>query len=182
MLPDVFSSERLLYEPLTVAHAPELFRALSDARVTAHLSEAPVSLEEFANEFATMAAGPPVTRNEERWINFAVRLQSSGDSIGRIQATCYGTWAEVAYMFGAAWWGQGYASEAMRWLHAHLSQQYGIAEFWAAVHFANTRSLALLARLKYRAETLDASRPLRSYEPGDRCFCHGRERAENGHK
>jgi RimJ/RimL family protein N-acetyltransferase len=164
------ASERLTYEPLTAAHAAALFPSFCDPRVTEHIGDAPASLEALAADFTRMAAGPPASRPTDQWIDFAVRLASTGDYIGRIESTCYGAWAEVAYVFGVAWWGKGYASEAMRWMHAHLMSRFGVTEFWATVRPANTRSLALLARLGYQAATPDSSRNLRSYDPGDLCF------------
>ena len=159
-----------MYEPLAAAHAVALFPALGDPRVTEHIGGVPRTQEEMTSAFARMAAGPPASRTSERWVNFAVRLAFSEDYIGRIEATCYGTWAEVAYVFGAAWWGKGYACEAMRWFQGYLMSTYGIAEFWAAVGPGNARSVALLARLDYRAAAVDATRALASYEPGDLCF------------
>ena len=124
----------------------------------------------MTSTFARMAAGPPASRTSERWVNFAVRLSSTEDYIGRVEATCYGTWGEVAYVFGAAWWGKGFAGEAMRWFQPYLTRTHGITEFWAAVGPGNARSVALLARLGYQAAALDATRVLASYEPGDLCF------------
>jgi RimJ/RimL family protein N-acetyltransferase len=87
--------------------------------------------------------------------------------IGRLEATTYGDWGEIAYVFGPRWWRQGLASEATAWLVRHLADR-GAAELWAAVHPGNTASQRLLARLGFHRAT--PARPLASFDPGDEAF------------
>jgi RimJ/RimL family protein N-acetyltransferase len=78
-------------------------------------------------------------------------------------------WGEVAYLFGADWWGAGYATEAMTWFHTELAAR-GARTLWAAVAPGNARSLALLARLGYARVDAAAEPRLGSYDPGDVCL------------
>jgi RimJ/RimL family protein N-acetyltransferase len=164
------ASERLRYESLTAEHAAKLFDVLTDPRVTEHIGGGPSNLEAMQLEFRFLAAGPAQVRANDRWFNFACRLKEAPIYIGRIQATCYGEWAEIAYVFGVEWWGRGYATEATRWLEGHVAATVGVNDFWATVGPANARSIALLERLDYEETSRLPERPLASYEPGDRCF------------
>jgi RimJ/RimL family protein N-acetyltransferase len=105
---------------------------------------------------------------DERWWNFAVLLRADRTIIGRLEATTYGDWGEIAYVFGPRWWGQGLASEATRWLIRHLAL-HGVAELWAAVHPANEPSKRLLTRIGFTAAG-EPTRPVASFDPGDVAF------------
>jgi RimJ/RimL family protein N-acetyltransferase len=162
-------SARLVYERLGAAHAAALHPVLADARVYAHLGDPPPSATALAVEFAHRAAGPPTGRAGERCVDLAVALAPPGPApvyIGRIEATVYGDWGEVAYLFGAAHWERGYATEAVAWLHGLLGAE-GVRALWAAVTPANARSLALLGRLGYRPVPVVEAPGIGSYDAGD---------------
>ena len=97
-------TRRLSFEPLTEAHAPLLHAALSAPAIYEHLPDtAPPSLEELAAEFASRAAGPDASHGDERWLNVAMRLDDGARPyIGRLEATLYAGWAEVAYLLSPA--------------------------------------------------------------------------------
>lgn len=143
-------ASRLRYEALTPSHAPLLFPVLSAKEVWRHIGPSEsATLEELAARFTRMAAGPPPEHAEERWVNFAVRLADDGPYCGRIEATVHGSWAEIAYLFGPAFWGRGLATEAVHWLREHLREQFGVAELWAATRPENRASVCLLRRLGF---------------------------------
>jgi RimJ/RimL family protein N-acetyltransferase len=77
--------------------------------------------------------------------------------------------AEIAYLFGPRFWGQGYATEAMSVFQDHLRQNEHIAEFWATTAPTNTPSIRLLERLGY-VPGITARPRLLSYEDGDLVF------------
>ena len=165
-------SSRLAYEPLSADHAAALFGPLSDARVWHHIGPPDsTSVEQLAAEFARRAAGPSEP-STERWVNYAVRVIESNVYCGRVEATVHGTWAEIAYLFGPAFWGHGFASEAVGWLRAELRRQLGVTELWAAVRPDNERSLRLLRRMGF-VERMPASveRTLSSADDGDLLLC-----------
>ncbi len=114
--------------------------------------------------------GAPAEFAPERWFNFVVRRSSDSIVIGRIEATTYSTWAEVAYLFDPTQWGLGYATEATAWLVDRL-HEVGCTEVWAAVHPDNERSVRLLARLGFAERELP-TRDLGSFDEGDRVFLH----------
>lgn len=165
----VAATRRLAIEPLTISHAEDLHAALDDPAVARYLLHPDVTtMGALRGRIEQLAAGPPPERPGERWWNFAVRLAAERTIIGRLEATTYGDWGEIAYVFGPRWWGLGYATEATRWLIDHLVA-HAVTELWAAVHPANEPSKRLLARLGFRA-VVEPSRPVASFDPGDTAF------------
>ena len=167
----VFITSRLRIEPLAAGHADTLFAALDHRDVHRFLTAPDVTTADALRariaRLASAAQPPP----GERWWNFAVRLRDDGAVgavIGRLEATTYGAWGEIAYVFGPRWWRRGLATEATGWLVGHLAE-HGAAELWAAVHPDNTASQRLLGRLGFAAAERPG-RPLGSYDPGDAVF------------
>jgi RimJ/RimL family protein N-acetyltransferase len=77
------------------------------------------------------------------------RLNSSGVSIGYVQATIYNKedcYADIAWVIGVSWQGEGYATEAatalVRWL-----QSQGINEIRANIHPSHEASMGIARRL-----------------------------------
>jgi len=166
-------SQRLQYEKITPTHAVELQEALCDPRVYEFIANhGTPTAADLREVFKRKALGPPPSRSDETWIDYAVRSKASGTTIGRIEATILEGHAEVAYMLGPRYWGQGFALEAMRWLHQLLELEFRVFEFWATVSPHNDRSLRLLARLGYgEAAAVLWPVQLLSYNGGDRVFC-----------
>jgi RimJ/RimL family protein N-acetyltransferase len=162
----VISTPRLMIEPLAVSHAPGLFAALDDPAVGTYIGGPDVTtVEALEARIVALTAGPGLDRHPERWHNAVVMLRSDGHIIGRVEATSYGDWAEIAYVFGPRWSGHGYATEAVRWLIDDLHRQ-GIDELWAAVHPDNDRSLRLLGRVGF-VVVAEPERSLGSFDDGD---------------
>ncbi len=169
MIESVGESARLVYERLTASHAVGLSAALLDPRVYAHIpAHFAKSVEDLEVEFTRHASGPSDVGSGEIWWNYAVRLRSGG-FIGRVEATIHHGLAEVAYMLGPSYWGNGYATEALHWLHARLLECRQVNSFWAAVRPENDRSIRLLERLRYD-EVLQDWPKLYSYDAGDRVY------------
>jgi len=163
-------SLRLLYEPLYSDHAAGLFEALEDPRVYEHINDIPSpGVAQLAARFARMSSGPPPDRTDECWLNYALRLKANGTLIGRLQATIRERRAEVAYLLGPEYWGQGYATEAMSAFQVDLRENAQVTEFWATTAPQNFRSVHLLERLGY-VQIGDSWPALLSYESGDLVF------------
>ena len=167
-------SENLQFELLSVDHADELYEILTTPLVLAFIApnEKQPTIEKFKAEYAARARGPanPIVPSE-RWFNVAVRLASpSSKAVGRLEATSYGEWGEVAFLLGEAWWGKGLASETLHWWHDYLAEAVPGVQWWATVQPDNQRSIRLLTRFGYK-EMDSSERPeLQSYDAGDLCF------------
>ena len=176
-------SQNLYFETLTDAHADELFPILTPPSVLAFIDPNgnPPTLEELRTEYAARSHGPVVFATPtEQWFNMAIRLKiPPSPVIGRLEATGYGKWGEVAYLLGEAWWGKGLAFEAMLWWHDYLSAAAPGTEWWATVHPMNQRSIRLLKRLGYKEVDSNQRPKLYSYDVGDCCFVQSAQIKEN---
>ena len=135
-------SKNLRFEPLTAAHADELFAILTAPAVLAFidLTGNPPTIEELRMDYAARSCDPvnstmPITSGRlhanERWFNMVVRLPApEAVAIGRLEATWYGEWGELAYLFGRDWWGKGLAFEAMCWWHDYLDSALPGTQWW----------------------------------------------------
>ena len=163
-------SKNLHFELLTAAHANNLYAILTTPSVLTFIDPNPPTLEELRAEYAIRAKGPANSiATAEQWFNVAIYLKDGNYAIGRLEATSYGGWGELAYLLGEVWWGKGLAFEAMQWWHEYLEMAVPKTEWWATVHPDNRRSIRLLARLGYE-EVLGRRPQLQSYDSGDRCF------------
>jgi len=170
-------TERLVFESLRVEHAAGLFPVFCDPLVCQALNVPPPdSIHVFEEDFRRRIAGPIENQSDCLWINFAVRLKSTGSYIGRIEAavipdSTHGNWAEIGYVFASTEWGKGYAAESLKWLHQELNEKYRVQEFWATTSAVNERSKNLLLRAEYQPKKLQPDRPLASYSAGDTVLC-----------
>lgn len=133
--------------------------------VDEHIGRTP-SLDEFILDRVRALGGPGGAARHEHWLNFLVRERARGRMIGRLEATLHDSIAEVAFLFGSGDWGQGYAREALAWMHAEIQESYGIASFWATTVPENSRCQALLRRSGY-VQVEAGTPPLYSFETGD---------------
>jgi RimJ/RimL family protein N-acetyltransferase len=167
-------SQNLHFELLTAAHADDLFPILTTPSILSFIDPTgdPLTIEELREDYTTRMNGPIISTNSnERWFNMAIRLKDSPFSvIGRLEATGYGEWGELAYLLGEDWWGKSLAFEAMLWWHNYLAAAVPETIWWATVHPENQRSIRLLKRLGYEEVATIDSPKLYSYDPGDYCF------------
>jgi RimJ/RimL family protein N-acetyltransferase len=167
-------TKNLFFEQLTAAHADVLFPILGTPAVLAFIEPSGnyPTIDELRAEYGTRARGPvSSTTSTEQWFNMAIGLKSaSAPAIGRLEATSYGEFGEVAYLLGEAWWGKGLAFEAMLWWHDYLAVAAPETQWWATVHPENYRSIRLLKRLGYEEVELSKCPELHSYDLGDCCF------------
>jgi RimJ/RimL family protein N-acetyltransferase len=132
---------RLRLEPLRPSHADVLFAPLLDER---------------AYRWISVARSPSVEALRARWgrlrrdgdvldLGWAVRRTSDGAWIGKMDAEVRrdGVAPNVGYLFFPPYWGQGYATEAVRALAAHLARQ-GVVEQRATVVAGNEASCRVL--------------------------------------
>lgn len=140
----------LRLEPLTVAHADEMFDVLADPRIYRYLDDGPPPSREHLQAVYTRLEARFSPDGTQRWLNWIVRA-SSGAPLGVVQATLVAPrTAWVAYVLASRYWGQGHARSATRAMIDHLVARHGIAECLATVEDENARSIALLEALGFR--------------------------------
>ncbi|MGN6516078.1 MAG: GNAT family N-acetyltransferase [Rhizomicrobium sp.] len=60
--------------------------------------------------------------------------------------------AELGFLFSRAWWGNGYALEALKAVTTHATEEMGLQRLWARFHAGNAASQRLLERLGFSRE------------------------------
>lgn len=161
------ASDRLILEPLVAAHADAMFAVLSDPAIYAYENAPPRAVEWLRERYVRLESRQSGDGSEQ-WLNWVVRPRG-GAPIGCVQATVYASGrAAIAYEFGSAWWGQGYAREATQAMIDELIACHGVRGLAAVLKSANFRSLRLLERLGFSRASSDAH-ALANVEP-DECL------------
>ena len=122
-----------------------MFSLLSDPLIYRYLDfPPPPSLAHLQRVYAQLETRRSPDGAEE-WLNWIVLRD--GEVIGFVQATIDADRsANVAYVFGSAHWGHGYAIEAVTAMLAELDG----CKFFATVDAGNARSIRLLEQLGFR--------------------------------
>jgi RimJ/RimL family protein N-acetyltransferase len=144
-------TERLILEPLVVAHAAALYDGLHDKRLYMFIpQEPPASLGALTARYRQLAARRSPD-GRELWLNWALRLRVTGAYAGTLQATVHeNATAEIAYMLFAAFWRHGYAHEGCERVIRHLVADYGVNIVAADIDTRNASSIRLVESLGLR--------------------------------
>jgi RimJ/RimL family protein N-acetyltransferase len=144
----VIETGRLTLEPQVAAHAEEMFVVLGDPAIYEYENEPPPSVE-WLRERYTRLESRHSADGTEQWLNWVVRLPSSG-LIGYVQASVHpGSRAAIAYELASRFWGRGLAREAVEAMISELVQRYRVYTLSAVLRRENHRSLRLLERLGF---------------------------------
>ena len=138
----------LTLEPLTGAHADEVFAPLCDPSMYEFIpQEPPKSLEALRERYRRLETRRSPD-GEALWLNWIVRKNTS--AAGLVQATCTPNHrALIAYEIFAAFQRRGIAREAIPAMLVHLRQAAGMKRAAALVDTRNERSMRLLERLGF---------------------------------
>ncbi|MEV0439626.1 GNAT family N-acetyltransferase [Streptomyces spectabilis] len=127
VVPEPLDTDRLVLEPLRLAHAEEMADVLADPALHAFIGGAPDDLDALRARYARMLAGSP--EPGVSWCNWVVRVRADDRLAGTVQATVTPgpgpgeLTADVAWVVGTPWQGRGIAAEAARaltgWLLGH---------------------------------------------------------------
>ncbi len=135
-------TERITLSPLVVEDAVEMVKVLADAALYEFTGGGPPDLEELSARYDRQVKGPPETG--ERWLNWIVRLTATDVAVGFTQATVVNGSAEIAWLIGIRWQGQGLATAATRQM-MDLLVSLGIERFRACIHPDHLASQAVAA-------------------------------------
>lgn len=138
--PATLATPRLRLDPLRVEDAEAMTAVLADPALYRFTGGEPPSVDGLRQRYAAQVAGASPD-GTERWHNWIVRLAPGGGvdagpgpAIGFVQATVVdGGRADVAWVIGVPWQGQGYAAEAATALVAWLLGT-GVTGITAHVH------------------------------------------------
>lgn len=144
----VIEAGTLRLEPLTAAHAEEMFVVLGDPAIYEHENEPPPSLHWLSERYARLESRASAD-GREQWLNWVIRIPTF-ELIGFVQATVYVDGrAAIAYELSSSYWGRGLARQAVQAMIAELSENYRVRSLTAVLKQSNLRSRGLLVRLGF---------------------------------
>ncbi len=141
-------TERLILTPLRVADATEMVTVLADPDLYGFTGHSPPTVDELEHRYRAQVVGP--ASDNETWHNWILRLDGSEAAIGFVQATVIGDSAELAWVVGTSWQGQGFATEAARAIRNWLAD-LGTTQFTAHIHPDHVASGRVAAGIGLRA-------------------------------
>jgi [ribosomal protein S5]-alanine N-acetyltransferase len=152
--PDVettLETERLILEPLRVAHAAEMFTLLQDARIFTFIPhDSPRHIGEVEARLARLETRRSPDGGEQ-WLNWIVRTKSDRACVGRVEATLRRSGAaHIAYEIAPDRWGLGYGTEACARMIRALFDDFGVSIIKAEIDTRNAASIRLVERLGFR--------------------------------
>jgi RimJ/RimL family protein N-acetyltransferase len=164
--PEPIGTSRLVLVPIGPGHADEMAEVLADPALYAFTGGHPPTPAELHDRYERLAAGSPDPL--VNWGNWVIEVRATGRLAGYVQATITGAdgagnalVAELAWVIGPAWQGQGLASEAARALVSWLGR-HGAGEVIAHIHPDHHASAAVAA-----AAGLS---PAGDWHDGERCW------------
>jgi RimJ/RimL family protein N-acetyltransferase len=140
---ELITTSRLDLVPLRAEHADEMAAVMADPDLYTFIGGSPPAAAALRARYELMIVGsfdPDVS-----WCNWVIQLRESGRLAGTVQATISAgdeLVAEVAWVVGTRWQGQGIATEAARALVAWLGQQ-SVATVIAHIHPHHLASAAV---------------------------------------
>ena len=127
------STLRLCLDPMMASHAKAMFPVLSDRQLYRFTGEEPPESEISLETRYRYLEGRKSPDESQLWLNWLVSLEENDTPIGYVQATVSESHADIAWVIGSEWQGNGYASEAahamVQWLGAN-----GVKTIRACIH------------------------------------------------
>ncbi|WP_217557286.1 GNAT family N-acetyltransferase [Paenibacillus sp. GbtcB18] len=146
---DNLESGRLLLRTLTEADAPRLFEIWSSPDVTKFMNIDPFTEAKQAADMIAFLNGLAL---ENKAVRYAVIEKESNAIIGScgFNELDYGQRkAEIGYDLDSAFWGKGYAPEAIGCLLAYAFGELGMNLIEAKVEPENVNSIKVLQKLRF---------------------------------
>jgi len=153
---------------MTIADAESLHAIMSDAEVMAFWDMSEIEDIELTTSILKSQLGDMKAKKSAYW---AMTRTGDGLFVGCCDLSEIDRWhhrAEVGFIVSKAFWGDGYAQEAMEAVVDHAAQAMKLRRLTARTHLGNVRSVRLLEKLGFRHEGL-----LRGYvdRDGERRDC-----------
>lgn len=140
-------TEPIRLRPLSPDDAPEMATVLADPALYKYIGGEPPTVEGLTRQYTVQSRGHSAD-NTETWLNHLVVFETSGEALGYVQATipASGQPAEIAWVIGAPWQRNGYASAAAALLLAELADS-GVKRVVAHIHPDHEASAAVARRI-----------------------------------
>jgi RimJ/RimL family protein N-acetyltransferase len=178
--PEHFETEHLLARPPRVSDGPAAFACYaSDPEVTRYLTWKPhADASTVAEFFAVCSSHWRTSSGREGHYPWLLFRRGSNELVGSIAVDLEGHTALFGYVFGRAHWGQGLATEALRWLVDWALLQPEIFRAWAVCDVENPASARVMEKAGMKKEgTLARWHIAPTIEPEPRdCFVYAKTR------
>ena len=140
------SARDLVLTPLQVTDAADMVPVLSSAELYTFTGGRPPGLAELTERYRAQVTGRSPDGREE-WRNWILRRAADGQPVGYAQATisAQGKHAEIAWVVGLHYQGQGFAAAAARAVVGWLERR-GVRTIEAHIHPRHAASAAVAAR------------------------------------
>lgn len=146
----LLKTSRLRLEPQVPEHAAVMMLVLADPRTHAFVPSNPPTDEAALQERFRRLSSRRSPDGAEYWLNWVVF--AGAKAIGTVQASVLPAEARanVAYMFHPEVWGQGYATEAVQAMLAHLRNDLQVIRVDADIDTRNLSSQRLIEHLGFK--------------------------------
>ncbi|MEH6517600.1 MAG: GNAT family N-acetyltransferase [Halioglobus sp.] len=114
-------SKRLRLPPVMGAHAEAMYTVLSDDSLYKYTGGSPPQSVVDVEKWFSALESRKSTDGHELWLTWLIFTVEGDRAIGYIQATVENSKADIAWLVGSKWQGNGYASEAAATLSAWLA-------------------------------------------------------------
>lgn len=145
---EIITSPRLVLEPLELEHAELMVDVLADEDLYAFTGGHPPTAAELTERYRRQIEGSGA--DHEVWANWIIVDSTTQNPVGFVQATLLreerGWAADVAWVVGTRFQGQGIAGEAAVELVRHL-EAGGVTRFTAHIADGHLASLAVARRI-----------------------------------
>lgn len=143
-------SARLTLEPIQAAHASEMFGLWQDRDIYTFVPEEPPPTLAWLTQRYDKLTSRQSPIGDEAWLQWALRRKEDRVLIGRVEASVrLDAKAQLAWLLGTSYTGQGYAREAVRRMLDHLRDDYAVREVDVEIDTRNLRSLRLAEALGF---------------------------------
>lgn len=146
------TTPRLTLRPLALRDTDAMFTMLSDDETMRFWDWPAFRDREVVNDVVAAQLRDVDAGTAMYW---AVALTPDGPAIGSCDLSDidrHHKRAEVGFLFSRAYWGNGYAREAMQAIVDFATEDLRIARLWARFHTGNAASQRLLERLGFSRE------------------------------
>ena len=144
-------TRRLILRPMVRDDAADLFGLLRDPAMYRFTESAPPASVDELREKIRLREVRRSPEGDELWLNWTLRLRSSAQAIGYVQATVVERRADLAWVVGSAFQNRGYATEAGRCVAGWIGEHMEVSELRAAIHPGHAASRRVAARIGLRA-------------------------------
>ena len=170
--PETFVTQRLRLRLPELSDAAAIFHTYAaDPEVTRYLIWQPHKAIEETNTFLKRAVDGWSTGNEFSWV---IASKESGELIGMAGLRVRDFKADLGYVLGRRFWGNGFATEAVTPIANWALGQPDIYRVWAMCDVENAASARVLEKVGMKREGImrrSQMHPGRSEQPSD-SYCY----------